>query len=376
MGDAAFFITTLTTLTEGLLRRRITSAWPISPSSLKGRGQSQHAPTASAPGHPWLLPQSWRHISSYPENRQWAKARTKWAHLDPHVSITGLQKTNGIGLNLYLESWNGKVFCIHMAGSHTEAKLLPVCCVCLDCWGGRDIRETKLPWTLAENKIHFFLNRTPSRALYRSQYLNSTEKLCKHAVQGCQGILCSPSYEPVPQSLVFQGSQGAQMMIKDLHPWPWDVKSTAHSYDDLRRTNWKVILAGARFNQSTLPPVVGNYSSDPHPSSSFYLWRRTQGMETSYSSLKNKTKTKTENHRTYTTVTPNPTAPAATTWSVQHIARKQRCSCHEKPSQHLPNRTCPSPRSLQKALCDTWYNSSCCTGSALKYTYIYWRTFG
>lgn len=69
------------------------------------------------------------------------------------------------------------------------------------------------------------------------------------ATQGCQGTLYHPSPECALWSLVFQWSQGAQIMIKDFHLWPWDVKSPVHSYD-LRRTNCKVIIDRASFKAS------------------------------------------------------------------------------------------------------------------------------
>lgn len=135
---------------------------------------------------------------------------------------------------------------------HTQRQSCPaVTCMCLHCGGRRHTRNTKLPWTAEKKKKNPFISKqdsfkttlqeqTPKTVL--KNYVNCT-------IQGCQGTLYHPSPECALWSLVFQWSQGAQIMIKDFHLWPWDVKSPVHSYD-LRRTNCKVIIAGASFKAS------------------------------------------------------------------------------------------------------------------------------
>lgn len=162
-----------------------------------------------------------------------------------------LHKKNWIGLNLYLENWNVKVFCIPTAGTatHTEAKL-PSCELhVLRLWRKETYKEYKIAMNCWK-KIPFISKQDSFKTTLQEQ---TPETVLKNYVncttQGCQGTLYHPSPECALWSLVFQWSQGAQIMIKDFHLWPWDVKSPVHSYD-LRRTNCKVIITGASFKGS------------------------------------------------------------------------------------------------------------------------------
>lgn len=92
-----------------------------------------------------------------------------------------LQKKNWIGLNLYLESWNAKVFCTHMPGVTPNTQRGKAASFEVhECglWREETYKADKTTINFCW-KQNSFLNRTPSRPCYRNKYLNSTEKLCK-----------------------------------------------------------------------------------------------------------------------------------------------------------------------------------------------------
>lgn len=179
-----------------------------------------------------------------------SKGKRKKECLDPEVRITTEQKLSKS------EPVPGELKCegiLHPHGrdSNTHrgkaAQLWPACAYTVeegDIQGIQNCHELlkkKNPFISKQDSFKTTLQeQTPKTVL--KNYVNCT-------TQGCQGTLYHPSPECALWSLVFQWSQGAQIMIKDFHLWPWDVKSPVHSYD-LRRTNCKVIIAGASFKAS------------------------------------------------------------------------------------------------------------------------------
>lgn len=180
-------------------------------------------------------------------------------------------------------------------------------------------------------------------------------------------------------------------MIKDSHPWPWDVKSPAHSYDDLRRTNCKVIIEEASFNQGKSPPMVSDYSSDPRPNSSFFVCEEQRHRDKIQQAKKQNEQTNQPKHHhhakttikktkeTTNTCKKNAHTPpqAINTHSYQQLhdlyvcmIRASRSTYHDKPSQHLPNCTCPFQGHFKK-LSRLPGITSCSAGSALKHKCVY-----